>query len=344
MLRLRQKPELLIPAGNLEKLQTAIRFGADAVYVGAGEFSLRATQTSFSLGDLKKGVDFAHKSGVKVYLAMNIFSYDSDLPKMLNYLKRAIEIGIDAVIVSDPGLIHLINRHKLNIKIHLSTQTSTLNSEAVKFWQKIGVKRIVLGRELELSQIKKIKNQNPSMEIEVFVHGAMCMAISGRCLLSSYLYGKSANCGNCAQPCRKEWILSDSEGNKISTEGKYFMSAKDLRMIEYIPELIKAGIDSFKIEGRRRDSRYIETTARCYREAIDSYFAKTYTKEKIIEWKKDLDGVYNRGYSTGFYFSVPGKEGIGYEKADNSSKIKNIRRPLSWRRCRRCIQFLVVNS
>ncbi len=177
---------------------------------------------------------------------------------------------------------------------------------------------MVLVREMTLKQIKELKKK-VKMEIEVFIHGAMCMAISGRCILSAYLYGKSSNCGSCAQPCRKEWMLSDGEGNMISNEGKYFMSAKDLCMIEFIPELIKAGIDSFKIEGRRRDPKYIEVTSRCYREAIDSYFAKTWSKEKARRWKEELASVYNRGFSTGFYFGTPGKEGISYDKADNVS-------------------------
>ncbi len=174
---------------------------------------------------------------------------------------------------------------------------------------------------MTLKQIKELKKK-VKIEVEVFVHGAMCMAISGRCILSAYLYGKSSNCGSCAQPCRKEWMLSDGEGNEISNKGKYFMSAKDLNMIEFIPELIKAGIDSFKIEGRRRDPKYIEVTSRCYREAIDSYLDKSFVPEKVRKWKKELSSVYNRGFSTGFYFGTPGKEGISYDKADNVSSFE----------------------
>jgi len=187
----------------------------------------------------------------------------------------------------------------------------------------MGAKRIVLAREMSLRQIKELKKK-VDVEIETFIHGAMCLAVSGRCILSSYLYSKSANCGYCSQPCRKQWFLSDEEGNVLVNEGKYFLSSKDLCLIEYIPELIKAGIDAFKIEGRRRDPKYIETTSRCYRQAIDSYFDKTFTKEKVKEWKKELSSVYNRGFSTGFYFSVPGKEGISYDKADNASLVKKI--------------------
>jgi len=174
-----------------------------------------------------------------------------------------------------------------------------------------------------LKQIKELKKK-AKVEIETFVHGAMCMAVSGRCILSAYLYDKSSNCGSCAQPCRKEWMLSDEEGHQISNKGKYFLSAKDLCMIEFVPELIKAGIDSFKIEGRRRDPKYIEVVSRCYREAIDAYFSKTFTKEKARKWKEELSSVYNRGFSTGFYFGTLGREGISYDKADNVSSVKKV--------------------
>jgi len=188
----------------------------------------------------------------------------------------------------------------------------------------MGAKRVVLAREMTLKQIKELKKKVGKLEIETFVHGAMCYSISGRCLFSSNLYNNSANCGACAQPCRKKWMLSDEEGNKIISEGKYFMSAKDLCMIEYVPELIKAGIDSFKIEGRKRDPRYVEITSRCYREAVDAYYDKTYTTTKVKKWKKKLSDVYNRGFSTGFYFGTPTKAGVTLSKADNLSSVKKV--------------------
>ena len=208
-------------------------------------------------------------------------------------------------------------------QIIISTQANVSNYKTAEFYKKLGAKRVVLARELTLKQIKEIKNK-VNIEIETFIHGAMCVAISGRCILSAYLFNKSSNCGSCAQPCRKLWKLSDDRGNEFETEGKYFLNAKDICMIEFVPELIKAGIDSFKIEGRRRDPKYIEVTARCYREAVDAYYNKTFTKEKVDAWKKELSEVYNRGFSTGFYFGEPGPEGISYNKADNVSKYEKV--------------------
>ena len=313
-----KKPEIMCPIRDWASLEACKNY-ADAVYFGVSDLSLRANANALKPGDMLKFVKKCHKYGIKAYLTVNAVIYNNNLTKAEQLIQKAKKAKIDAVIVWDPAAIELARKYR--VPFFISTQANVSNWRTANFYANLGAKRVVLAREMSLKQIKELRKK-VKIEIETFVHGAMCVAISGRCLLSSYLYGKSANCGNCAQPCRKEWILSDSEGNAISTEGKYFMSAKDLRMIEHIPELIKAGIDSFKIEGRRRDPRYIETTARCYREAVDSYFSRTYTKEKIEKWRKDLYDIYNRGYSTGFYFSAPGKEGISFEKADNSSKIK----------------------
>ena len=310
------KPELLAPAGDMEKLEAAVRFGADAVYVGAGEYSLRAAQTSFSLSALKKGVAFAHKHKVKVYLALNIFPFDEDLPKMMKYLKSAIKLGIDAVIISDPGLIHLIKQTKTKIKIHLSTQANTLNAEAVKFWRKQGGKRIVLGRELSLAQVKKIKKAVPSMEIELFVHGAMCMSYSGRCLLSKFMIGRSANRGECAHPCRWEYFLKEKERpeEEFSIEqdqrGTYVMNSRDLCMVEHIPELIKAGVDSFKIEGRMKSVYYVALVTKIYREAVNEYLRSPKKFRFDPRWQKELAKVSHRTYTTGFYFGADDRENI----------------------------------
>ncbi|MFA5009117.1 MAG: peptidase U32 family protein [Candidatus Paceibacterota bacterium] len=315
-----KKPELMSPIKNFAGLE-ACKDYADAVYFGTSDLSLRSRADGFKAKDLKAIVSKCHNYGLKAYLTVNSAVYNPDIKKAKNLIERAKIAQIDGVIVWDPAVIEIAK--KIGVKIIISTQANISNWKSAEFYRKAGAKRIVLAREMTLSQIKELR-QKTKIEIETFVHGAMCVAVSGRCILSAYLFGKSSNCGACAQPCRKEWILSDSEGNKISNYGKYFLSAKDLCMIEYIPDLIKAGINAFKIEGRLRDPKYIEVTARCYREAIDSYYAHTFTKEKVLKWKQELSTVYNRGFSTGFYFGVPGKEGIGYDKADNYSKIKKI--------------------
>ena len=314
-----KKPEIMAPIRNWASLEACKNY-ANAVYFGISSLSMRS-RAALQLGDLNRFVKKCHQYNIKAYFTINSVIYNNDLKKAEKLIKKAKTAKVDAVIVWDPAIINLARKYKINFFI--STQANVSNIESVKFYKKLGAKRIILARELSLKQIKEIKKESKT-EIEVFVHGAMCMAISGRCILSSYLYGKSANCGSCAQPCRKEWTLQDEDGLKISNKGKYFLSAKDLCMIEYVPELIKAGIDSFKIEGRRRDPRYIETTSRCYRQAVDSYFDGTYTLKKIKKFKRQLAGVYHRGFSTGFYFSKPGKEGINYQKADNTSKCKKI--------------------
>jgi len=303
-----KKPELLSPAGDLERLETAIRFGADAVYVGGGNFSLRASETSFSKEDLKKGLDFAHKNGKKIYLAMNIFPFDEDLKNMEEYLESINGIEIDGIIASDPGVISLIKEKFPKIKLHLSTQANTLNSKSAGFWKNVGIRRIVLGREVSLDNAKKIKESNKDTEIELFVHGAMCMSYSGRCFLSKGMTGRSGNLGECTQPCR--WEYSIKEKNRPDEEftieeddrGSYILNSKDLCMIEHIPELIDAGIDSFKIEGRMKSPYYVALTTKIYREAIDNYFKdpKNYKFDPL--WLEELKKVSNRKYTTGFYF------------------------------------------
>lgn len=303
-----KKPELLSPAGDLERLETAVNFGADAVYIGGGDFSLRANETSFSKEDLIKGLDFAHSHGKKIYLAMNIFPFDEDLKDMEEYLEGIKNIEIDGIIASDPGFISLIKEKFPKIKIHLSTQANTLNSKSVSFWKNFGVKRIVLGREVSLDKVKKIRGVNKDIELELFVHGAMCMSYSGRCFLSKGMTGRSGNQGECTQPCRWEYGLK--EKNRPDEEftleedsrGSYILNSKDLCMIEHIPELIDAGIDSFKIEGRMKSPYYVALTTKIYRESIDSYFKdpKNYRFDPL--WLEELKKVSNRKYTTGFYF------------------------------------------
>ena len=313
-----KKPELMCPIQNWASLEACKEY-ADAVYFGVPDFSMRANANAIKASDMLKFVAQCHTYKIKAYLTVNAVVYNHDVKNVSDLIAKAKKAKVDAVIVWDPAAI--LAAQKLKMPFFISTQANVSNWQTAEFYRKLGAKRVVLAREMSLKQIAEIKKKTKA-EVEVFIHGAMCMAISGRCVLSSYLYGTSANCGACAQPCRKQWLLRDPEGNELVTEGKSFLSAKDLCMIEFIPELVKAGIDSFKIEGRRRDPKYIETTSRCYREAIDAYVAGTYTKEKVKQWRAELERVYNRGYSTGFYFSIPGKEGISYDKADNVSLIK----------------------
>jgi len=313
-----KKPELMSPIRDWTSLE-ACKYYADAVYFGCSDLSLRARSNNIKLNELGLFVSKCHGYGLKAYLTVNSIVYENDLNRAERLIKRAKEAKIDAIIAWDMAVISLAKKHKVNFFV--STQSSVCNSKSALVYKKLGAKRIVLAREMTLKQIKEFKKK-VNIEVEAFCHGAMCVAISGRCILSAYLYGNSANCGSCSQPCRKPWILSDSEGNQIINEGKYFMNSKDICMIEYVPDLIKAGIDSFKIEGRARDPRYIKTVTKCYREAIDSFYGKTFTKAKVKKWKKELASVYNRGFCTGFYFGTPSKEGISYNEADNISKVK----------------------
>lgn len=314
-----KKPELMSPIKNWASLE-ACKDYSDAVYFGISSLSLRARVDSLTIKDIKPFVDKCHSYSIKAYMTVNAVIYDNDIKTAQKVVKKAKEGGVDAIIIWDPAVIEIAKKEKMPFIV--STQANVSNKETVNFYKKLGAKRVVLARELTLKQIQAIK-KNTNIEIETFIHGAMCVAISGRCILSAYLFNKSSNCGSCSQPCRKEWTLSDGE-NEFQTEGKFFLNAKDLCMIEFIPELIKAGIDSFKIEGRKRDPKYIEVVSRCYREAINSYYDKTFTAKKVKQWKKDLIEVYNRGFSTGFYFGEPGKDGISYNKADNISKYKKV--------------------
>ncbi|MFO7952920.1 MAG: U32 family peptidase [Bacillota bacterium] len=302
--------ELLAPAGNLEKLKTAVRFGADAVYCGAGSFSLRAPEASFNLENLAQGIRFAHEHGSRVYLAMNIFPFDQDFEQMFIFFKQAVEMGIDAVIVSDPGVLARVRRLYPSMEIHLSTQANTTNSESVMFWRDQGVRRIIMARELSLAQIKGIKEKVPEMELEAFVHGAMCIAYSGRCLLSQFLTKRSANRGLCTHPCRWEYRLKEAgreEELAIHEDewGSYILNSRDLCMIEHIPELAASGLDGLKIEGRMKTAYYVAAVTRVYRAAIDSYFAQGEAYQFNPKWLEELAKVPHRPYTTGFY--LPGK-------------------------------------
>ncbi len=302
--------ELLAPAGNLEKLKTAVRFGADAVYCGVGSYSLRAADASFGTEDLAEGINFAHSHNRRVYLALNIFAFDEDLRAVVEHAEKALELGADAFIVSDPGVAALLLKLNPAVKIHLSTQANTTNSESVKFWNDRGVKRIVLARELSLDQVGVIKKNNPAAELEIFVHGAMCISYSGRCLLSQFLNERSANRGLCTQPCRWEYRIREAGrreelGIIEDSRGTYILNSRDLCLIEHIPELAASGVDSLKIEGRMKTAYYAAAVTRIYRQALDCYNRSPETYRCNPGWLAELKKVSHRPYTTGFY--LPGK-------------------------------------
>ncbi len=300
-------PEIVAPAGSLEKLNTAVLFGADAVYTGAEKYSLRNFNASIPLSELKQAISIAHERSVKVFLALNVFTFDDDYKELETYLKKAIKYGIDAIIISDPGVLHLINNLRdQKTRVHLSTQANVTSSQAAKFWQTQGISRIVLSRELNLAQIKEIKKNTKGLELEVFVHGAMCMAYSGRCLLSSFLTGRSANRGECTQPCRWPYALKEQtrpeETFTVEEDGygTYVLNSRDLCLIDYLPVLADAGVDAFKIEGRMKSAYYTAMVTRVYKDALNSYL---YDKENFMVkpwWHKELDNVSHRPYTTGF--------------------------------------------
>jgi len=318
-----QKPELLIPAGNLEKLRTALLYGADAVYVGVPGLSLRSSSAEMSIADLATGVTDAHARRAKVYAALNTFARDADLKIVEKTIPELIAAGVDALIVSDPGLIRIIHRSHPTIPLHLSTQANTTNIEAVRFWRDQGVQRIILARELNLLDIGKILSAAPEMELEIFVHGAMCMAYSGRCYLSAFRNRRSANEGDCSQPCRWEYLLT--EATRLSDplilqddeRFTYLLSSKDLCLIEYLPEVLATGVKSVKIEGRMKSSYYVAVVTRAYRRALDTLADPNKRNGCDPQWLAELKTVSYRGYTTGFAFST--------EKiCETSPDIKNI--------------------
>lgn len=314
------KPELLAPAGNLEKLKMALIYGADAVYLGGERFGLRAQAGNFSMEDLKEGVKLAHELGKKIYVTVNIIPHNEDLEGFSDYVKELQSIGVDALIFSDPGIFLIIKEAAPGMELHLSTQANNTNYKSAEFWYKQGVKRIVLARELSLTEIKETIDKAPKgLEFEAFVHGAMCMSYSGRCLLSNYMVGRDANRGECAHPCRYKYYLVEEKrpGQYMPVEederGTYIFNSKDLCMIEYIPELVKSGIKSFKIEGRMKSSYYIATVVGAYRKAIDQYLKDPDNFILDKEWVDEVHKASHREFSTGFYFGKPDSKGQIYE-------------------------------
>lgn len=304
-----KKIELLAPAGDLDKLKMAIRYGADAIYLGGESFGLRTSSKNFSLKDIKEAIDYSHNREKKVYITLNIVPHDKDLEGLEEYLKYLYEIGVDAVIVSDPGIFSIVRRTVPELDIHISTQASVTNYETIMFWYELGVRRIVLARELSFDEIESISGRIPDdLEIEAFVHGSMCMAYSGRCLMSNYMTGRDANRGDCAQPCRYKYhVVEEKRPGEYfpvveDEEGSFIFNSKDLCMIEYIDRLAEAGIYSFKIEGRVKSSYYVATIVRAYRMAINEYLKdpENYTFDK--KYLEEVRKVSHRAFTTGFYF------------------------------------------
>jgi len=318
--------ELLSPAGDIERVKIAVNYGADAVYFGGNNYGLRAS-VGFSLDEIKYAVEYIKKHDKKAYLTVNIFPHNEDLVGLPEYIYEVSKTGIDAVIVSDPGVFSVIRDVAPKLEIHISTQANNVNYRSAIFWHNLGAKRIVLARELSLEEIKEIREKTPDdLELEVFVHGAMCISYSGRCLLSNYLTGRDANKGECTHPCRWKYYIVEEKrpGQYMSIEeddrGTYIMNSKDLCMIKYIPDIIKAGATSLKIEGRNKSSYYVAVVTKAYRKAIDDYleFGDKYVfNEELLE---ELGKVSNRDFTTGFYFGKPGTESQNY---NSSSYIRN---------------------
>ena len=323
-----RKTELLIPAGSLEVLKTAVIYGADAVYIGGEAFGLRAKAKNFTNDDIREGIAFAHKHGVKVYITANILAHNDDLSGVEEYFNELKEIKPDAVIISDPGVFAIAKRVIPDMELHISTQANNTNYGTYLFWHQLGAKRVVSARELSLAEIKEIRGKIPeNLEIESFIHGAMCMSYSGRCLLSNYMTGRDANQGACTHPCRWKYSLVEEKrpGEYMpvyeNERGTYIFNSKDLCMVEYIPEMMDAGIDSFKIEGRMKTALYVATVARTYRKAIDDYNKDPELYKANMDWyRSEIGKCTYREFTTGFYFGKPDETTQIY---DNNTYVKN---------------------
>lgn len=322
-----KKPELLIPASSLEVLKVAVIFGADAVYIGGEAFGLRAKAKNFSLDDMREGTQFAHQHQVRVYVTANILAHNQDLAGVREYFTELNEIKPDALIISDPGIFTLAKEVCPEVEVHISTQANNTNYETYRFWHRLGAKRVVSARELSLTELSELRSHIPDeLEIETFIHGAMCISYSGRCLLSNYFTGRDANQGACTHPCRWKYAVVEETrpGEYLpvyeNERGTYIFNSRDLCMIEHIPDLVHAGIDSFKIEGRMKTALYVATVARTYRRAIDDYFVSEETYRANMPWY--LDQIVNctyRQFTTGFFFGKPDESSQIY---DNNTYVK----------------------
>ncbi len=319
-----RRPELLVPAGSLEVLKIAVIYGADAVYIGGESFGLRAKAKNFTLEEMEQGIAFAHAHQAKVYVTANIFAHNGDLAGVREYFEKLQEIKPDALIISDPGVFKIARQVCPQIEVHISTQANNTNYESLLFWHELGAKRVVCARELSLAEIGDMRRMIPdTLEIEAFVHGAMCISYSGRCLLSNYFTGRDANQGACTHPCRWQYAVVEEKrpGEYLpvyeNERGTYIFNSKDLCMIEHIPDLIRAGIDSFKIEGRMKTALYIATVARTYRRAIDDCLESLALYEEHLPWYRQqiASGTF-RQYTTGFFYGKPSDEAQVYDSND----------------------------
>ena len=312
--------ELLAPAGNLEKLKVAALYGADAVYCGGFSYGLREGADNFSYDELKEGTEFLHARDKQIYVTVNMIPHNEDLENLPEYLHQLEEIGVDALIISDPGVLNIIREEDIDLDLHLSTQANAVNYASVNFWHKLGLERIILARELSKEEIKEIR-ENTDISLEMFIHGAMCISYSGRCLLSNYFVNRDANRGQCAHSCRWKYYLMEEErpGEYYPVfedkNGTHIMNSKDLCLIEYIPEVLETGVDSLKIEGRMKGMHYVANVVSTYKKALDEYYKDPANYELKKEWFQDLRKVSHRGYTTGFFLHPPTEEDQNYESS-----------------------------
>ena len=318
---MKKRPELLIPASSLEVLRIAVIYGADAVYIGGEAFGLRAKAKNFTPEEMREGIAFAHAHGVKVYVTANILAHNADLDEAEAYFSQMKEMKPDALLIADPGMFTLAKKVCPEIELHISTQANNVNYGTFRFWHELGAKRVVCGRELSLAEIREIRARIPEdLEIEAFVHGAMCISYSGRCLLSNYLAGRDANRGECTHPCRWKYsIVEETRPGEYmpvfeNERGTYIFNSKDLCMIEHIPDLLEAGIDSLKVEGRMKTALYVATVARTYRRAIDDYLEDPRLYEEHMEWyTSQISNCTYRLFTTGFFYGKPSQDAQIYD-------------------------------
>ncbi|MCL2837583.1 MAG: U32 family peptidase C-terminal domain-containing protein [Oscillospiraceae bacterium] len=308
-----KKVELLLPAGDFSKLKTAFKYGADAVYFGGAEFSLRTAADNFSIADMERAAELVGELGKKIYLAANIIPHNSDIAEFRRYIKEIRHIPLSGIIVSDLGMFDIAREELPDVELHVSTQANICNYQSAKMWHKLGASRVILARELSLDEIAEIRENVPeTLELEAFVHGAMCISYSGRCLLSNYMTNRDGNSGNCAQPCRWNYHLMEEKrpGEYLpvyeNERGTYIFNSKDLCMIEHVDKLIECGLSSFKIEGRVKNEYYVAAVASAYRDAIDTYYKDPQGFKTNPDWLAELRKVSHRDYTTGFYFNRPG--------------------------------------
>ena len=332
-----KKIELLAPAGDLEKLKTAIRYGADAVYFGGEMFSLRAGAGNLNLEEMKEVLAYAHERGKRCYLTINIYAHNEDIDPLYDYLRQIRDLDIDAFLIADPGIIAMVRETIPDAEIHLSTQANLTNWRTGAFWASAGVKRLVMARELSLEEIRSVRDHLPQdVELEAFVHGAMCISYSGRCLLSNFMTGRDSNRGMCAHPCRYRYSLVEEKrpGEFFPIEeddrGSYIMNSKDLCMIRHIPDLVHAGIDSAKIEGRMKSIFYVATVVHAYRQAIDAYYEDPDNYVFREEWMEELLKASHREFTTGFYYGKPGHEEQNYRTSRYTKEYSFIGKVLSY--------------